>query len=558
MPDDEVVIRFGAQDDGLSAQVQKIKSELSGLSSGGAAGGGILTPPPYAFGGPPQTLLEKATEAAKKGIPVSREWADKCRDAARAEEELGEASQRSANLIERMSQRMLIRLVVFGAIFKAIQEIVNLFKETAVFEEAGVRFDNLATAADRGAQSFQQLAGIAHETATPITDVTAAAKSLREAGISGQPAVDLVKNLAEYAKVAGEPLTKLSETMGRLSQHQASLQEMINTADLLGESTRRAVHEFNLRTINQPIIEAHEQRSLQLAERQAEWDKRRSDAQTEYLQKIGYAETVYDRFMAHGGVAAIGVSPAMHTSFESLTESMGAMWDKLRVGAQQMAAENNTTFDAIIHHAKEGEIGMSDLLAAYERFREEQRMIRQEAEQDRRWQIEEGHRQENIRLQAQEFAELQRGTGLQQEFAKQMGTVAGQMEKAGADMKALADNSQSMLQIMEQWAQLVTQVVGGFKSIHDHAHEIAQWTMKALDNMQKLVPWFHGTEAGAARGIGQRRELPTSPHHWISTPALEGRPQYTPEELRRIARSNEGMEGLLKVMIRILSDGLIE
>src|ERR1700746_565010 len=120
MPD--VTVTVGAQDDGsLGTVMQRVKGEVSQADQAMVARGqaiseafakGTIPPGGRKFLSPEDQAAVQAYEASLKKV-------------SNAEEEVGETATRSASMVERMFERMLIRAGLTAVIFGTIHEILK-------------------------------------------------------------------------------------------------------------------------------------------------------------------------------------------------------------------------------------------------------------------------------------------------------------------------------------------------------------------------------------------------------------------------------------------------
>jgi len=240
MPDIEVT--FGADTSALDSAIAKIKAETQNLTPGGV-GSGILTALPSGLGGAPaDTLLSRATAAAKVAKEEFERTGVAMKNFAKAEAEVGEATGRMSDGfrigsidVGNMMERIAVRMVIFEALRLAIQGVKYAFDEISNLQQARLQFDAMADSADNLAGRFKYLQESAAAGFVPIEKATAAYEALKDLGVSENTAALATKDLDKWSQILGVDEVKLAEALGQVAEGTASLQQMRLVTRMMGD-----------------------------------------------------------------------------------------------------------------------------------------------------------------------------------------------------------------------------------------------------------------------------------------------------------------------------------
>ena len=399
MADDDVTIGITVEDSDALAKLGELRTELTRIETKAEQMQRLgFTSAPVGLGG---VRPEAPPGFVESGGKFYRQLSEAERDAARAADEMSEATGRAGINIESMVTRMAVRMAVFEAARLAIGYLVNEFKEMAVLETARVNFENLTTAMEHANEVEEKLNQTAFETNVAFKDLAPAIISLEDAGEGPLQAAADVDTLAKITAATGIPTKELAKGLLDLKLDKTTVPEMFQLAHATGEAKDamvEAVQQYaelersiklaqhvradELATMREQVTEQNrlidaEVRAADIASKAAEkriadWE-RVSDTRESFLEKMlgaegkppGHEDPLLARAMQPGGLPK--------------TEGGKQMAADIAAGFQRIYDEENLTTAGMQHFVDTGQIGLKDILEAAKRLHAAEKEARDEA-----------------------------------------------------------------------------------------------------------------------------------------------------------------------------------
>jgi hypothetical protein len=283
----DVNVTFAADTSALDTAINDVKSKTQNLVPGGP-GAGILTQLPAGLGGAQQeTLLSKATAAAK----AARDAGTEMRNFARAEDEVAESAGRAGINIGAMMERMAARLVIFEALRLAIQGVKYAFDEISKVQQAEIQFDAMSSSVAETTANFQSLRYGAHEAFAEIDKASAVKNALEDFGMSERKAILVTQDLDQWAKILGVDAVKLAEAMGATSAGLGNPTQWRLVTHMMGEQSEAG------RQLVQTYIDLEKAQKNLVAE-QSVVDQSMAEVTRATKEMVSDAERATDRQMS--------------------------------------------------------------------------------------------------------------------------------------------------------------------------------------------------------------------------------------------------------------------
>jgi hypothetical protein len=549
----DVNVTFAGDTSALDRAIDEVKTRTQNLVPGGA-GSGILTPLPAALGGPAaDTLLSRATAAAKANAAAKGELTGATNKARDAEDEFGEAAKRSGINMGAMMERMATRLVVFEALRLAIKGVIDIFKEVTGLETARVHFENLSAGADKLAAVESSLIATTKATNIEFGKLSTAVLSLEDAGEGPLAAAAEVDLLAKRAAATGEDVDVLAKALERVEMHESTAQDMFTLAhaagtakdELLSEVTaferltrelKEAERAHDALISRMEIAEREFEKEAQMAERTADRQAAAAERTLEateraedrkialYNREMEAADRVAERQLSMAEKLAEAQSKASggrispEQAFSNVVRRSPELLAEYKRGVQLMAEEEGVNADALV---RKRIIGVRDVIAAgkagYAEDRrqvDEQRQAQKQAEEDRKRGIEE---QRRASKQAQEditggFKQMNQATkdlyaGQKEQdalvLARQKLKIENDLVQAIGDQKDIQDGlAKAMGTVSEKFASIATSL----KAMVDESPEF----LRAFERVANFATMITNTMKGlkGPEGMGG----PTDPN----------------------------------------------
>jgi hypothetical protein len=534
--EDDVTVKIGADTSDLDAKMARAQQMMQ---QG-------FTPLPVGLGGPPQSLLERATEKAKTQTPEERDaavrkYAQAAKEAtgatnqlSEAQEGLAQATDRTASAFEAMVTRMMMRMVVLYIIHEIIKAIIAVLRETSAYEEARVRFENLSTAVEGGAKAWEHLRQVAHETGISQEDLGQAQMSLEKMGVSGAEVGGVMENLAKYAKILGVDIGTVAQEWGRLERKEGSVKDMQDLA--------YATHDINLQRLVNDLAEAQRMAPI-LAQEMAEIDRQANREAEDRDRALNRAMEDTERLRN----AQLGVAQAMHLAGRAFQEFMGGgrtggpagqMTERLKsemaLGEAQLAREGEPSARQMRQMGMSGKEVYQVLMEAAKRYHEQERINLQRWEEDdnRKRQRAQEDARKNVQLEAAQnllkaedkvTQAIEKGIGANTAFGKAMETAAGLSDLIKEHMKEIVDDATIINDAIKGWNSFVLTFVDTLKQVEDIIIRIAK-------ELQNLFPWKpnvpeYGTDPSRTEAGRKAAGLPEPVYHHV--PGYLGRTEPT-------------------------------
>src|ERR1700752_4248102 len=400
MPD--VTVTVGAQDDGsLAAVMQRMKSQVAEIDAyrNVRAGTAIGAPPPAGLGGPPP-IPGPLTRAAMAQVEERRRLQEQNQKTTESEEQLGEATKRTASNFERMVERMAMRLVVFEALRLAFDGIKNTIEAASQKQFDVVQFKNVANTVKDINTEIGNTQQIAEATAQSFNDVYQARLKMYEAGVGFEQQGAAVQIAGELGRIWGEDAGRLSEMEAHIATGTASEGEMYHIATLLGGEYRKQADAYRDMVTQAPMIERAMERQKVLADRQFEDQQRIGNIRTAFYEQHGVAEQAFqDKYRSVDPTNAALKEKAIYDA--SYTARAG-LQQKFAQGQAQMQKDLGVSDTTMTELINSGVVGAKQLLDASRESEQERKRNADRGFQDQKAAIDLGKDQTKLSLLQQE------------------------------------------------------------------------------------------------------------------------------------------------------------
>jgi hypothetical protein len=383
--EDDITIGITVEDSSAIAKLTELQSELgrvqekARMSSGPMSG--ILTPLPPGLGGPP-----------KPPIPPGggyRLLTDEERAAAKAADELSEATGRAGINIGNMMERIALRFVIFEALRLAIGAVKEAFTAASQAEEEfrTIQVGTQGSVADTNAV-FDSLKKTAHDTGDDLEKfVVPAFNKLFESGMQAGEAADAVNAISVAMQ---RTKIDISGVVEKAEQGAASFGDMAKAGRALGAPE---FSEWARSWAQSQVAEASYTRELshahELMQRQIHDVEALASAHEGFAQKTGLAEAAFKDFAAAGArpTATVHIPeslarlPGGERAFGQL---LGEMQKRFQEGMAQIGKEEHLA-PRLVKAGVAAQLpgfGEADLLAAAKRAQQEKDLTAERKEQD--------------------------------------------------------------------------------------------------------------------------------------------------------------------------------
>ena len=245
MAEDDINVVFAAEDEGLTAYIERLRAQFGQLDATAVAEGQKISAAFQKMGIDANRAFEmmgKGQDQAKNQLAqylISLEkTADSTKKVTGATNEATEGMERfgrSGINVGNMLERIAIRLVIFEALRLAIQGVKYAFDQISNLQQARLQFDAMADSADNLAGRFKYLQESAAAGFVPIEKATAAYEALKDLGVSENTAMMATRDLDKWSQILGIDAVKLAEALGQVAEGTASLQQMRLVTRMMGE-----------------------------------------------------------------------------------------------------------------------------------------------------------------------------------------------------------------------------------------------------------------------------------------------------------------------------------
>jgi hypothetical protein len=422
----DVNVTFAADTSALDAAVTKVKSETQNLVPGGP-GAGVLTPLPVGLGGVPvDTLLARATAAAKQ--------------ATEAQKEFGDSSTEAAAKTESMTGAVIKLGLAYEAVRVAVKAVTYVFEQAASLQTIQARFNALSGAGNETAASFDKIKQAAHDTGVNVADTAESFYKLQDSGMGVREAGNALEALDKEAQIAGVDAKELAGILSRLRLEAGSTEDMQRMARITGGETRKMVQDYIELQKTIRMTTREQELAARVNERQQEIFQRSRDVQGSFLEKLGVAQDVFKAFQATGGGGELRPFEEIK-GVGSLAPQVEMLWDEMRRGVQQIGKEEGFSTGAVRRMVEAGLIGQQDLMEAARRGHDEERRLTQQAQEDLRTTNRLKVDTARLAIQAKEVEDFSKLTNLTKDWSEYTKTEAGAMAIAKEQAAEVAAKS---------------------------------------------------------------------------------------------------------------------
>jgi hypothetical protein len=383
--EDDITIGITVEDSSAIAKLAELQSELgrvqekARMSSGPMSG--ILTPLPPGLGGPP-----------KPPIPPGggyRLLTDEERAAAKAADELSEATGRAGINIGNLLERIAVRMVIFELLRIALDAVKEAFVSGIQAEEEfrAIQVGTQSSIADTNAV-FDSLKKTAHDTGDDLEKfVVPAFNKLFESGMRAGEAADAVNAIGiamQRTKI------DISGVVEKAEQGAASFGDMAKAGRALGAPE---FSEWARSWAQAQVAEASYTRELshahELMQRQIHDVEALAGAHEGFAQKTGLAEAAFKSFASAGArpTAAVAIPKALADlpgGEQAFGQLLGEMQKRFGEGMAQIGKEEHLA-PGLVRAGVAAQLpgfGEADLLAAAKRAEQEKNLTAERKEQD--------------------------------------------------------------------------------------------------------------------------------------------------------------------------------
>ena len=450
----EVKIQITADDSQLKATLADTKRQLDQVSSAeGTWGGGSAATfsqtrqqKPWWMDREYVDMLQRAKQAEDAGRESLQAIAAKLRESSTAEDEFAQKSKSATDSSESFGEMLgkgvgqlamwHFRLLGAAAAVGAVVEVMKAGSavDTTKFQIGAIVGDT---------RDWEDLKQISKDTATNITEVGAAYKTLYSLGSNRGDLLQQTRTVSAISKVFGENPNEIAEIMGRINDRaELSFRDVFKITQITGGATRDLAVEYRnlergvllasqameVHRLQQQKTYAEESRALEdqrverqqnyvllsrqledetterqrsfalesrdiedrntREERQYQAAGRRSSAMTDVAGKLGVTDRMFDRWKSGGtGVGAPGVSGV----FGSRTAGLDAfISSQFSAGLSEMAEQTGVSQGELMYGAQTGKLSGGDFLRYAGERRDRQRQEHLQQQQDLQRQRERG------------------------------------------------------------------------------------------------------------------------------------------------------------------------
>lgn len=465
---DDIIFRIGADTSDLDAAMAQAKFKMAAPGApgsplvtplppglGGGAGGGQVPPgfPRYGGSGPVPPWANP--QAIQQATLATNQLASAQNNAAQSSQQLG------INFAA-MIERMLVRLVIFRAIFEAINAVKQAMTEASQNERLRVQFENLSTSAKTAGTDFDNLSKKARAIGVTPAEWIKVDEALMKAGESAHDAAIDTETLGEYAKESGESAETLASAFEKVKLGTGAISDMRTLVSVMGEAgnaLRDQISQLEQEEILQKRVNEQIAYATMLREHAYEQQQRQNQATEEFGDKLGLASEVFQDIQEArpvGHVERAGVD---------VTEEAEFMEERERAGEKELEQERHKSQYQIRRLEAARYINEKDLLAAAKRGEENEHTLQQQKQQEDQARKRLGLEERTVALNKEVLIAVQARQGLEGRIAAEESTQAAAAERNAQAFAQIADDSQTIHGAMVAWNTAMGNVAHNFQVI---------------------------------------------------------------------------------------------
>jgi hypothetical protein len=558
--EDDINVVFAAEDEGLTAYIERLRTQFGQLDATAVAEGQKISAAFQKMGISAQTafgMMGKGQDQAKNQLAqymASLEQAaaatSKVTGATNEATDAEEKFSRSGINVGNMLERIAVRLVVFEAMRLAIKGVTDAFKEIASFEITRVHFENLTTGAQDATAAESALLDTVKKTNQEFGKLSEVTIMMENAGDSIMAATADTDLLAKRATATGQDVVQLAKAFEAVKLDEATVPQMFALANAAGTAKEELIdevtayaqltreikevdhaHAEQLRAMQEVTHEAEKQIDAQIrvgeaaekaADKAAQAAEQAADRAARAQERLietqeSFTERILKAQEAQGKPGA--EPPHMDPTLATFLKGGGAglptgaykqAITDLRTGLAQIGQEEGLNHQQLMAYQQSGIIGFRDMIEAAKRHGEAVREAAKEAADAKRQADKDFAEAARERLEAQkrqEVDDLQKARDIEALRRRQelRGLDQDRLEiehkiaSAIGDERNIADAlKNSMGTVNEQFASIATSL----KIMVDESPQLIEALQKIAGFTEKIVGNIKGIGIEAPGGAG--------------------------------------------------------